>query len=53
MLVHEGGTRTFQADLNLSWSLAAVAGALNTAGFYAVGFYASTVMTGLFTDPMV
>ena len=45
MLVHEGGTRTFQADLNLSWSLAAVAGALNTAGFYAVGFYASN-MTG-------
>jgi uncharacterized membrane protein YoaK (UPF0700 family) len=45
MLVHEGDTRTFRADLNLSWSLAAVAGALNTAGFYAVGFYASN-MTG-------
>ncbi|MCJ2118651.1 DUF1275 domain-containing protein [Methylobacterium sp. J-001] len=45
MLVHEGRTRTVQADLNLSWSLAALAGALNTAGFYAVGFYASN-MTG-------
>ncbi|MCJ2096272.1 MULTISPECIES: YoaK family protein [unclassified Methylobacterium] len=45
MLVHEGETRSFAADLNLSWSLAAVAGALNTAGFYAVGFYASN-MTG-------
>jgi uncharacterized membrane protein YoaK (UPF0700 family) len=45
MLVHEGETRTRDADLTLSWSLAAVAGALNTAGFYAVGFYASN-MTG-------
>lgn len=45
MLVHEGETRTLEADRNLALSLAAVAGALNTAGFYAIGFYASN-MTG-------
>ena len=45
MLVHEGETRSHEADRNLSWSFAAVAGALNTAGFYAVGLYASN-MTG-------
>ncbi|MBE7200597.1 MAG: DUF1275 domain-containing protein [Parafilimonas terrae] len=45
MLIHEGATRTPEADLKLGLSLAAVAGALNTAGFYAVGLYASN-MTG-------
>ena len=45
MLVHEGETRTPEADRGSALSLAAVAGALNTAGFYAVGLYASN-MTG-------
>ncbi|WP_457103959.1 YoaK family protein [Methylobacterium sp. P5_C11] len=45
MLVQEGETRTPEADRALALSLAAVAGALNTAGFYAVGLYASN-MTG-------
>jgi uncharacterized membrane protein YoaK (UPF0700 family) len=45
MLVHDGDTRTPEADRHLALSLAAVAGALNTAGFYAVGLYASN-MTG-------
>ncbi|MEE7447376.1 hypothetical protein MRF4_05880 [Methylobacterium radiotolerans] len=45
MLVHEGETRTPEADRALALSLAGVAGALNTAGFYAVGLYASN-MTG-------
>ncbi|GJE48844.1 hypothetical protein GOFOIKOB_1878 [Methylobacterium tardum] len=45
MLVHEGETRTPEADRALALSLAAVAGALNTAGFYAVGLFASN-MTG-------
>jgi uncharacterized membrane protein YoaK (UPF0700 family) len=45
MLVQEGDARTPEADRNLALSLAAVAGALNTAGFYAVGLYASN-MTG-------
>ena len=45
MLVHDGATRTLEDDRDLALSLAAVAGALNTAGFYAVGLYASN-MTG-------
>ena len=45
MLVHEGETRSPAADRALALSLAGVAGALNTAGFYAVGLYASN-MTG-------
>jgi uncharacterized membrane protein YoaK (UPF0700 family) len=45
MLVHEGAARTPEADRKLALSLAGVAGALNTAGFYAVGLYASN-MTG-------
>lgn len=45
MLVHEGETRTPDADRRLALSLAAVAGALNTAGFDAAGLYASN-MTG-------
>jgi uncharacterized membrane protein YoaK (UPF0700 family) len=45
MLVHEGEMRTPEADRRLALSLAAVAGALNTAGFYAAGLYASN-MTG-------
>jgi uncharacterized membrane protein YoaK (UPF0700 family) len=45
MLVHEGEARSPATDRRLALSLAAVAGALNTAGFYAVGLYASN-MTG-------
>lgn len=45
MLVHEGETRSNQADRRLAWSLAGIAGALNTAGFYAVGLYSAN-MTG-------
>lgn len=45
MLVHEGEARSIKADRRLACSLAGVAGALNTAGFYAVGLYSSN-MTG-------
>ena len=45
MLVQEGEGRSSAADRHLAWTLAGVAGALNTAGFYAVGFYSSN-MTG-------
>ena len=37
--------RSSGADRRLAWSLAGIAGALNTAGFYAVGLYSSN-MTG-------
>ncbi len=45
MLVHEGNTRSPQADRRLAWALAGIAGGLNAAGFYAVGLYSSN-MTG-------
>lgn len=45
MLVGLGEARGRGADRRLAWSLAAIAGALNTAGFYAVGLYSSH-MTG-------
>jgi uncharacterized membrane protein YoaK (UPF0700 family) len=45
MLVHQGDTRSPRADRHLAWSLAAIAGGLNAAGFYAVGLYSSN-MTG-------
>jgi uncharacterized membrane protein YoaK (UPF0700 family) len=45
MLTHEGNDRDFSADASLAGSLAAVAGALNAAGFYAADLYCSN-MTG-------
>ncbi|WP_430912319.1 YoaK family protein [Methylobacterium sp. sgz302541] len=45
MLIQEGDARTPQTDERLAWTFAAVAGALNAAGFYAFGFYSSN-MTG-------
>jgi uncharacterized membrane protein YoaK (UPF0700 family) len=45
MLVTIGPDRPEIADRHLAWSLAGIAGALNTAGFYTVGLYSSN-MTG-------
>ncbi|MBB2154983.1 DUF1275 domain-containing protein [Gluconacetobacter diazotrophicus] len=45
MLVREGETRTFVMDRRLGCSLAAIAGAVNAAGFLAVGYYSAN-MTG-------
>ena len=45
MLTREGNARDGRADSRLAWSLAGIAGALNTASFYAAGLYASN-MTG-------
>jgi uncharacterized membrane protein YoaK (UPF0700 family) len=45
MLVRQGEARSGEADRRLAWSLAAIAGALNAAGFYAFGLYSSH-MTG-------
>ncbi len=45
MLVRQGEARSHAADRRLACSLAAIAGALNTAGFYATGYYSSH-MTG-------
>ncbi len=45
MLIHLGEARDSRADRYLAWSLAGIAGALNTAGFYAAGLYSSN-MTG-------
>lgn len=45
MLVHEGATRTYRIDERLAWTFAAIAGALNVAGFYAFGTFSSN-MTG-------
>ncbi|MBA9071701.1 uncharacterized membrane protein YoaK (UPF0700 family) [Methylobacterium sp. RAS18] len=45
MLIREGDARTRQIDERLAWTFAAIAGALNTVGFYAFGFYCSN-MTG-------
>jgi uncharacterized membrane protein YoaK (UPF0700 family) len=45
MLVREGDERSQTVDLWLACSLAAVAGALNAAAFYAVGFFSAN-MTG-------
>ena len=45
MLARRGEARDDGADRHLAWSLAGVAGALNTAGFYAAGLYSSN-MTG-------
>lgn len=45
MLIQQGEARSSKADRHLAWSLAGVAGALNAAGFYAVGLYSAN-MTG-------
>lgn len=45
MLVKQGNSRTLGTDRQLACSLAAVAGALNAAAFYAVGFFSAN-MTG-------
>ncbi len=43
MLMRFGDDRDTLADCHLAWSLAGIAGALNAAGFYAVGFYSSNM----------
>ncbi len=43
MLVREGEARNAATDRRLAFSLAAIAGALNAAGFYAAGLYASNM----------
>lgn len=43
MLVREGEARSSATDRRLAFSLAAIAGALNAAGFYAVGLYSSNM----------
>ena len=45
MLIRLGAARDRTADRHLAWSLAAIAGALNTAGFQQAGLYSSN-MTG-------
>jgi uncharacterized membrane protein YoaK (UPF0700 family) len=45
MLIHEGAARTGRNDERLAWTFAAIAGALNAAGFYAFGAYSAN-MTG-------
>ena len=45
MLIRLGAARDGRADRHLAWSLAAIAGALNTAGFQQAGLYSSN-MTG-------
>jgi uncharacterized membrane protein YoaK (UPF0700 family) len=45
MLVRIGDARGIGTDSRLAWSLAAIAGSLNAAGFYAFGLYCSN-MTG-------
>ena len=45
MLIQEGEARSTRADRQLARTLAGVAGALNTAGFYAAGLYSAN-MTG-------
>jgi uncharacterized membrane protein YoaK (UPF0700 family) len=43
MLLQHGNARSLKADRRLACSLAGVAGALNTAGFYAVGLYSANM----------
>ncbi|SMH43327.1 YoaK family protein [Azospirillum agricola] len=45
MLIRQGEDRGHSVDRQLAWSLAAIAGAINAAGFYAAGLYSSH-MTG-------
>lgn len=60
MLVHEGTERNAVIDRRLGCSLAAIAGAVNAAGFLAVGYYSanmtgnvSTLATGLHEGRLV
>ncbi|SDV46034.1 YoaK family protein [Chitinasiproducens palmae] len=45
MLIHHGADRPARLDRRLACSLALIAGALNSAGFYSLGFFAAN-MTG-------
>lgn len=45
MLIHQGAARTERIDVSLSCWLAGIAGALNAAAFYAIGFFSAN-MTG-------
>lgn len=45
MLISQGAARNERINLNLACSLAMIAGALNAAAFYAVGFFSAN-MTG-------
>ncbi|MCB7148948.1 DUF1275 domain-containing protein, partial [Stenotrophomonas maltophilia] len=45
MLISQGSARNERINLNLACSLALIAGALNAAAFYAVGFFSAN-MTG-------
>jgi uncharacterized membrane protein YoaK (UPF0700 family) len=45
MLIHQGDDRSSDLDRRLACTLAAIAGALNTAAFHAVGFFSAN-MTG-------
>lgn len=45
MLLQQGDSRTEHVDRRLGWTLAAIAGVLNTAAFHAVGYFAAN-MTG-------
>jgi len=45
MLIHEGDERSVEVDVRLASVLAGVAGAVNAAGFHAVGYYSAN-MTG-------
>jgi uncharacterized membrane protein YoaK (UPF0700 family) len=45
MLIHVGDSRTEEVDLRLAITLSAIAGAINAAGFHAVGFFSAN-MTG-------
>jgi uncharacterized membrane protein YoaK (UPF0700 family) len=45
MLLRQGEARSDQVDRQLGWILAAIAGAVNTAAFHAVGFFSAN-MTG-------
>ncbi len=45
MLIREGSARSFAVDRRLACGLALIAGSLNSAGFYAVGFFSAN-MTG-------
>ena len=48
MLIHYGVNRSSILDFKLGYSLAFIAGALNSAGFYALGFFSAN-MTGNFS----
>ncbi len=43
MLIRSAEARSSRSDSHLAWSLAGIAGALNTAGFYAAGLFSSNM----------